>query len=66
MIKLWCVCTNAKGTKTLVEGTKYLIQPIGLKAKVIIDEHNPKNIYGNIVNKDRFKQLPVKQLKPDI
>ena len=55
MIKKWMVCVD--GTPTLREGTKYLVECRGLKAKVLQDEHNPHRSYGNIINMNRFKTV---------
>lgn len=63
MKSLWVICINSKGTKWLKEDTKYLIEPKGTKAKVLRTESNPHLRLGSF-NKNRFKQLPVKQLKP--
>lgn len=57
MKKLWVICIDADGTSSLKEGTKYLIEPRGTKAKVIISEHNPKYVLGNWVKRSRFKQI---------
>lgn len=55
--KLWATCIDASGTKSLKEGEKYLIQPVGGKAKVIIWQGNRHHVLGNIVNKNRFKTI---------
>lgn len=60
MKKLWLRCVNAKGTKLLREGVKYLVEPRGNKVKVIISEHNPNFKHGNLVNKDRFASIKKK------
>lgn len=56
MKSYWCICINAKGTKWLKKGAKYLIRPQGTKAKILRDEHNPHRRY-NTVNKSRFKLI---------
>lgn len=56
MKKLWCVCINSSGTKWLQEGVKYLVEPRGIKVRVVRDEHNPNRRYGQFDRK-RFKAV---------
>ena len=57
MKKLWAICVDDSGSTKLKEGTRYLIEPRGTKARVLISEHNPHYNIGSVVLKNRFKQI---------
>jgi len=63
MTRMWLKCI--KGTKTLRNGERYLVELRGSQAKVLRDSENPHRRYGTIVNRNRFGIINMKRvLKP--